>query len=103
MVEVNWTDQALDDIHAIAQYISKDSFRYASLQVKAFFKRTEGLLNHPKMGRIVPELKNANIRELISGNYRVIYKIVSKKRIDIITVHHSKRLLSNNPSIESIV
>ena len=103
MVEVNWTDQAIEDIQSIAKYIAKDSQRYASFQVQVFFNRSEILSNHPKSGRIVPEVGKANIRELLAGNYRIIYKLVSKSRIDIITVHHSKRLLFNNPASSEFV
>lgn len=53
-----------------------------------------------KLGRIVPELKNAIFRELIIGNYRIIYKIVSKNQIDILTIHLAQRLLKNNPNIK---
>jgi mRNA-degrading endonuclease RelE of RelBE toxin-antitoxin system len=34
---------------------------------------------------------------LILGNYRIIYLIVNSKQIDILTVHHGRRLLGNNP------
>lgn len=37
MVEVIWTDQAIDDINNIAEFISKDSFKYAQIQVSKFF------------------------------------------------------------------
>jgi len=65
-----------------------------------FFDRTEILKTHPKYGRIVPEINDEAIRELIQGNYRIIYRIVSRNHIDILTVHHSMRLLSNNPLFE---
>jgi len=35
-----------------------------------------------------------NIRELIEGNYRIIYLIINDERIDILTVHHSARDLT---------
>ena len=95
MVDVKWTKRALKDIDNIADYIAKDSFHYAQIQVKRFFDKAEILKNHPSIGRIVPEKKQDNIREIIIGNYRIIYKIVSKGQIDILTVHHSKRLLKN--------
>lgn len=95
MVNVNWTKRAQKDIDHIADYIAKDSFHYAQIQVKRFFDKVEILKKHPSMGRIVPEKKQNNIREIIIGNYRIIYKIVSKEQIDILTVHHSKRLLKN--------
>ena len=95
MVDVKWTKRALKDIDNIADYIAKDSFHYAQIQVKRFFDKVEILKKYPSIGRIVPEKKQENIREIILGNYRVIYKIVSKEQIDILTVHHSKRLLKS--------
>jgi toxin ParE1/3/4 len=94
MVEVRWTNRALDDILNIAEFIAKDSERYAKMQVDRFFKRVEILEEFPNTGKIVPELNKKSIRELIEGNYRIIYKVVSKKHIDILTVHHSARLLN---------
>ena len=89
MVRINWTLQAKDDLKNIADYISKDSVVYAKRQVINIRKRTEILKTHIHIGKIVPEIEDSNIRELIEGNYRIIYKIISKNRIDILTVHHS--------------
>jgi toxin ParE1/3/4 len=102
MVKVVFTLQAIADIDEIATYISHDSIHYAALQVKKFFKKTEILEEHPLAGRIVPETGIKSIRELIEGNYRIIYKIVSKESIHVITVHHSRKLLKSN-SIKSII
>lgn len=91
MVEIRWTPQAIDDINNIAEYISKDSIKYAKIQTERFFDATEILKTQPTVGRIVPEIEKPTIRELILGNYRIIYKIINKKRIDILTIHHSAR------------
>lgn len=96
MVEVNWTIQSVTDIENIADFIAKDSERYAKIQVNRFFKAVEVLEINPKIGRLVPEFNNETIRELILGNYRIIYHLVSSDLIDILTVHHSRRLLPNN-------
>ena len=93
MVEVIFTEQALSDINDIAEYIANDSIHYASLQVEKFFNKTDALTNFPLIGRIVPELNVKSIRELIEGNYRIIYKVVNKSSIHILTIHHSRRLL----------
>lgn len=95
--KVNWTNLALEDIANIAEFISKDSFYYAQLQTERFFARVEILESHPHSGRIVPELSKNELRELIEGSYRIVYRIVSHERLDILTVHHSSRLISNNP------
>lgn len=100
MVEVNWTDQSLEDINSIAEFIAKDSVRYANIQVERFFDRTEILHRNPQAGRIVPEVGDLNIRELILGNYRIIYRVITPKRVDVLTVHHSMRRLENNPLFE---
>jgi toxin ParE1/3/4 len=96
-VEVRWTLYSLSDIENIAEYISKDSPFYAQVQVQRFFDRAEILETHPNTGRVVPEIGRDDIRELIEGNYRVIYRVISDSRIDILTVHHGSRLLENNP------
>ena len=95
MVNVKWTKRALTDVDSIAEYIAKDSVYYAKVQVKRFFDKVEILKSYPKIGRIVPEKKQPNTRELILGNYRLIYKVINNNLIHILTVHHSKRLLRN--------
>jgi toxin ParE1/3/4 len=102
MVVIKWTDQSLGDVRNIAEFIAKDSVKYARIQTKIFFDRVEILKKYPKAGRIVPELNKEYLRELIQGNYRIIYKLISLKRIDILTVHHSNRLLGNNPYLSEI-
>jgi len=93
MVEVKWTDQSIDDINNIAEFIAKDSVKYAQLQVRIFFETCKILEQFPNTGRIVPEKGKENIRELIVGSYRIIYHIISVEYIDILTVHHSHRIL----------
>lgn len=96
MVKVNWTVQSINDIENIAEFILKDSEKYAQIQVFRFFEVTEILITNPEAGRVVPEINDHLIREIILGNYRIIYRIISNNLIDILTVHHSKRLLANN-------
>ena len=91
MVQINWTFQAKKDLQNIFAFISKDSKIYAKHQIKKIISATQMIKKHPEIGRIVPELKRHEIREIIEGNYRIIYKIVSKNQIDILTVHHSSR------------
>ncbi len=94
MVRINWTFQAKDDLRDIAEYISKDSKRYAKLQVTRLKTRTRILKTQTRSGKIVPEINQENIRELIEGSYRIIYKIVEDNQIDILTIHHSARDLT---------
>ena len=91
MVQIRWTTIAIFDLKDIAEYISKDSKYYAKLQVIRLKKRVEVLEKQPFSGNIVPEFNRKDLRQLIEGNYRIIYKVLDEKRIDIISVHHAAR------------
>jgi toxin ParE1/3/4 len=100
MVKVIWTDSAIQDLQDIGEYISKDSFRYAEQTVASLFDAPSILNNHPKAGKMVPEFGLQTIRELICGNYRIIYQIVNFEQIDILSVHNSSRLIRNTIKFE---
>lgn len=91
MVQINWTPNSLLDLKEIADYISKDSKRYARITVERIKGSVEVLLKLPNVGTIVPEFTRPDIRQLIEGNYRIIYKVVSNQRIDVLAIHHSAR------------
>lgn len=97
MVEIRWTNFAIQNLNDIADYIEKDSYRYASLVVERLFSTVDVLEQFPLSGRMVPEFQDKSIRELIRINYRIVYKVINKSRIDVITVHHSARLLVELP------
>lgn len=94
MVEVKVTEKALSDIIAIGKYISRDSVKYASMTVQSLYQEIKYLEEFPEIGRIVPEVNSKTIREIILGNYRIIYWIISKKRVDVIAIHNSAQRLS---------
>jgi len=56
-------------------------------------RATDQLASYPLSGRTVPELGNANIREIIVGSYRVIYRI-RHDDVHLLTVHHGARILN---------
>ena len=95
MAEVIWSDSAIQDLNDIGEYISKDSEKYAEITVSQLFSSTDILEDHPKAGKIVPEFEIESIRELIRGNYRIVYQLSEDHQIQILAVHHSARLLGN--------
>ena len=98
MVKIIWTGRALKDLEEIGEYIAKDSPRYAKLTIEKLLE-TAGLIEQNQLiGRIVPDTGQKNIREIITGNYRIIYLIKKQDHSFILTVHHNRRLLSNNPA-----
>lgn len=100
MVKVVWTNSAILDLDAIGEYIAKDSIRYAEIMVTELFESVDILEGFPKSGSIVSEFNNQKIRQLVMGNYRIVYLIVDEFRIDILTVHNCARLISNTMPIK---
>jgi toxin ParE1/3/4 len=95
MVEVIWSPQSLRDVESIAAFIAKDSEQYASLFIQDVLQSVDRLADFPESGRTVPELNDSSIREIIFGNYRVIYRI-KKKSIGIVTVRHGAGILDSS-------
>jgi toxin ParE1/3/4 len=88
-MRIVWSPLALSRVNEIADFISQDSVEAARVWVIDIFGIVERLRDFPESGRIMPEIKRSNIRELIFKNYRVVYK-VGRKQISVLTVRHTK-------------
>lgn len=91
MVQIKWTIQAREDLKSIAEYIALDSVKYAKLQVARIKFRIRILKTNIYIGKIATELNKPDIRELVEGNYRIIYRVKSDTHISILAIHHSAR------------
>lgn len=91
---VVWSQESLDDINNIAEYISRDSLYHAQLVVENIIERGANLKDQPESGRKVPELDNPLVRECFIYSYRLIYEI-NGRNIHILGVIHGKRLLES--------
>jgi toxin ParE1/3/4 len=94
VAEVRWTPQAADDLDAVCSFIARDSDRLAASFAIRVLNAIERLQANPRLGRAVPELRNPEIRELIVGSYRVIYRL-DVDTPQILTIHHAARLLGD--------
>lgn len=75
MAEIIWTDEALNTLDEIAEYIAISSEAAASRLVIRVFEITDRLEQFPESGRLVEELREMAYREVIVNPCRVIYKI----------------------------
>lgn len=80
-----WSERAKQDLFLIKDYIGRDSPVTAQKFIEKLVASTGILITAPKTGRKVPEINADDIRELIVGNYRIVYSI-QPDRINIITV-----------------
>ena len=89
---VIWSPLAIERVSEIAEYIAQDKPSAATKWLDKIFALVARLNKFPESGRIVPEIENPIFREIISGNYRIIYKYENAE-IVILTVRHSRQIL----------
>ncbi len=91
MSRVVWTRQAILDVEAIRNYISRDSPRYATVVVDQIVTAVDRLERFPRSGRGVPERPGSELRELLCASYRIVYR-VSGELVEVVTVFHGARI-----------
>lgn len=75
MAQIVWTEPALNDLDAIAEYIAVDNPEAAAKFVKRVFEHVEMLVKHPEMGPRIPELlPSARYRQVVEPPCRVFYR-----------------------------
>ena len=90
MTRIVWTDPAISDLDSIHAYIARDAQIYADAVILEIFEAVERLMHCPLSGRVVPELLDVDTREIMAGNYRVIYE-AKEDVVSILTVLHGAR------------
>jgi plasmid stabilization system protein ParE len=93
VTQVRWTVGAVADLQAIHDFIARDSARYATAVCGAIVDTVDRLIAFPLQGRIVPEWQRPELRELLQGAYRIVYRVRSTDVVEILTVFHGARLL----------
>ncbi len=90
---VGWTEAALDDLSATAEYIARDSLRYASTFTRSAFAASDTLTEFANRGRVVPEFSDSSIREIFVGGHRMIYQVTAEM-VSILGLVHGARNLA---------
>ena len=92
MAEVVWTEPALGDLDAIADYIALHNPAAARALVQSVVRRVEQLADHPLSSAKLPELEGWRYRQMIERPCRVIYRH-EKGVVHILHVVRGERLL----------
>ena len=91
-MKIFWSPLAVERLEDIFEYIAKDDNSAASKMIGRIFKRIETLSRFPERGRKVPEASREEIREVYEGEYRIIYRVESK-RIYVLSIRNFKQLV----------
>jgi toxin ParE1/3/4 len=92
MAEIIWAPRALDDLVALIEHISKDAPMAARRFAQKIVRRVELLKMQPVIGNLIAEDDTETYREILQGNYRVIYRS-EPEQIIIVAVYHAAKLL----------
>ena len=91
-MKVRWAPLAIDRVAEIAANIAEDNPTAAEKWIRDIFARVGQLERFPKSGGPIPETPRQDIRALVWGNYRIIYRI-EVHQVSILTVRHTKQIL----------
>jgi len=91
-LKILWSPLAVERLENIFEYISKDDISAAHKMVERIFKKVETLSKFPERGRKVPEVNREEIREVFENEYRIIYRVESKK-VFVLSIRNFKQLL----------
>lgn len=92
---VQFTQKSVEDLDAIIEFYLPKSERVAEDIYGSIIQRAESLEDFAERGRMVPELLDEDIRhirELIEGNFRIIYRI-NNKVVEILRIIDTRQLL----------
>jgi len=92
-MKVIWSPLAIERIEEIFDFISYDKPSAANKWIDYIFDKIDLLKSNPEMGPLVPEIEAPSIRELILGNYRIIYRCTGDI-IRILTGRNCRQQLS---------
>ncbi len=92
MVQVDWAQPALNDLHEVYDYIARDSPRYAQLTIERITEAAGRLAHFPKLGQVLSEFPHLAYRQMVVGNYRLVYRNdYEQNRIFVVGVIHASR------------
>ena len=92
MAEIVWTEPALTDLDAIADYIALENPEAASQLVRRVFEHVGQLAAFPESGSKPAELKKSRYRQIVEPPCRVFYRY-DGERVFVLYVMRSERLL----------
>jgi len=90
VTELIWSPRAIADLDEIRTYIDTDSPAWADLTVRRIVAAAERLQQFPDSGSVVPERRSPELREVISGNFRIVYRRRATT-VEIATVFRGSR------------
>lgn len=92
-MNIIWSNEASENLFEIEEFIARDSLEQAASFVDELIDHADAMLSDiPRSGRVVPEIGNPDIRELIYRGYRIVYRM-NVNNVEILAVFEGHKLL----------
>jgi plasmid stabilization system protein ParE len=101
-MKIIWSPLAMERVADIARSIAQDNPTAAEKWVDTIFEKVGQLEFMPEGGRLVPEMRRNDFRELLHGNYRIIYR-TDDEQVLILTVRHGRQILPVDEIVPEII
>jgi toxin ParE1/3/4 len=95
-----WSTHARAQLHAITEYIKRDSEANAQKVVSKLTEEVRRLEQFPFSGRVVPEWEKSAYREVLVYNYRVVYKLGLDTASIMLIMHARQRFPKRPPRMD---
>src|SRR5258708_5167500 len=98
MAEMTWSPRAVDELDEIRRYIARSSEIVSRQVVQDMLQVVEQIRGQPFSGNMVEKYSRADVRERLSGSYRIIYRVINDDLVEIVTIRRgARRLLRRLP------
>ena len=94
MAQIIWSNPAIEDLHQLREFYSQFSEGYADRLIDKLIARADILINFPQSGRMAPQFKDGLTRELVSGDYSIIYRIQDADTVTISRIQNNSKPLT---------
>jgi plasmid stabilization system protein ParE len=90
--KIIFSEPAIDDLESIVRFIAQDNQEAGARFGGKLIESVRHLAKFPRIGRVVPEQNDENIREIISKPYRIFYRVKDEmKVVEVIRFWHAAR------------
>ncbi len=90
--KIVWTEMALEDLRSIVAYISKDDEDAARKFGFRLIRKVDVLMEFPRIGRMVAELREEHLLELVLSPYRIVYEVHGREEVvSVLRIWHAAR------------
>ena len=94
MAQIIWSNPAIEDLHQLREFYSQFSEGYADRLIDKLIARVDILINFPQSGRMASQFKDGLTRELVSGDYSIVYRIQDADTVTISRIQNNSKPLT---------